>query len=74
MLRMDEVYQIYEHIAEMCKHFGPSEGCKVILHFCEHEMSKISALQKGSRCPHCGGDLMEHYAVGANYCPCEMHK
>ena len=25
-------------------------------------------------CPHCGANMKEHYALGANGCPCDRHK
>ena len=43
MFKDDEVYQIYEHIAAMCGHPDPSEGCRMIVNFCKQEMDKIAS-------------------------------
>jgi hypothetical protein len=41
MLRDDEVYLIYRHIASMCGHPDPAEACRIIIKFCRHEMGKL---------------------------------
>jgi len=43
MFRDDEVYQIYEHIAAMCRDPDLQEACRMITEFCKKEMNKLEA-------------------------------